>query len=94
MASSRIDPTVPSAFAALASNPEGFAKVRKSALEDIGKSESAYIPYMGSLFTESCRNHDVGLAAARRGCRELEKTRTPAAAFEPAHVLASFAPIA
>ena len=94
MASSRIDPTVPSAIAAPASNSEGFAKVRKSALEDVGKSESAYIPYVGSLFTESWQNHDMGLAAARCGCRQWEKTRTRPAAFTPAHALASFAPIA
>src|ERR1700678_328098 len=51
MASSRIDLTVPSAFAALASNSEGFAKVRKKTLKDVGKSESAYMPYVASLFT-------------------------------------------
>jgi hypothetical protein len=87
MVSSRMESDVSrSAFAALVVQLGRLVKVRKSAPQGAGKTEPAYAPYMGSFVTESCRNHDDvgGLAAARCGCREWEKTRTRPAAFTPA----------
>src|SRR5271169_1649697 len=37
------------------SNSERLVKVRKSAPQDAGKTESAYTPYVGCFVTVSCR---------------------------------------